>query len=521
MRNLQRALLLFFCLALVGLVAASQGFSGVPQPQMATYTGQGISFSYPADWEVQEGGESLSIVPPYGRRRLPDGREWLTHGIFVGSAPQGPDLPQDTENLLRSVQSSNPNLRKMGALEPYTVGGQQALVGRYTNVDASLPSLTEEGFLLTVHADRKLWYWVIFCPQNEGGTCSALFWAVKESIQFVGSVPPLGATLPVSHGRPNVYVEPSITLVRGTFQISAGNVLTHNFSLLPGSGLVAEFQVSGGLNDRIDVFLLDAANYQRYMAGQRFSVFSGTSGAVRGVAKYTFRVPQASVYYLILDNRRAWLMPRQVKLYVYAILPRPTPEHLQTEQALSHSYEMLRQLFVFSDFQIAVRHCGVENAYSDPNITLCVELVENIGDQRLDAAVSFVFFHELGHSLLRLWGLPGWDNEDYADEFATVLMILAKQQAGALQAAQWWASRTSEQEALSKLWVDDRHSVSPQRARNIIRWLNQEDELIRRWYRVFIPNMQSDALRSGLEDADPRIDKELILAELKRRGASP
>lgn len=51
--------------------------------------------------------------------------------------------------------------------------------------------------------------------------------------------------------------------------------------------------------------------------------------------------------------------------------------------------------------------------------------------------------------MMRLWGLPLSDNEDVADEFATVIMILAKQQQPALQAAQWWATQTSQQEALS------------------------------------------------------------------------
>jgi putative metallopeptidase DUF4344 len=263
------------------------------------------------------------------------------------------------------------------------------------------------------------------------------------------------------------------------------------------------------------VWLVDAVNYQLFVAGQQFQYFTGTSGSIRGGAKYTFQVPEANVYYLVLDNSRAWRLPRNVQLYVYAKLPEPTPQ-----QIFNTMYDALKEAFVFDDFQLSIQHCGLENAFSDPNITICTELVESLRDQNLDQALAFILFHELGHTFLRSWAQPGWDNEDMADEFATALLVMGKEDQTALSAAQWWASRTSEQEALAKLWLDDRHTVSPQRARNIIRWVNQPDELTRRWLRVLIPNMQTAALEKALDDADPRIDKALVRGELAKRQLS-
>jgi Zn-dependent protease with chaperone function len=315
-----------------------------------------------------------------------------------------------------------------------------------------------------------------------------------------------------------VYIEPSRTLVRQTVSVAAGRALSYNFPLIQGTLLVAKFQVSGGANDKIKVWLLDALNYQRYLSKQQFSYFQGTSGIVQNTSKCVFRVPQTGIYFLVLDNSGAWLLPRTVQLYVYGILPAAPSETVELQRNLGVSLGSLGELFVFPSFRIEVKHCGVENAFSNPNITVCTELVESLVDKHLDQAVAFVLLHELGHSLMRLWGQPMFDNEDDADQFATVFLILAKQEQTALQAAQWYASQTSEQEALAKLWLDDRHAVSPQRARNIFHWLNQPGDLVQRWFRVFVPNMQTSALLQLLSDSDVRINKEMVRAELRARG---
>ena len=318
----------------------------------------------------------------------------------------------------------------------------------------------------------------------------------------------------------SVAIEPSQPQVRNTIQVAAHQSLQYNFALTTGSALVARFQVSGGANDSIKVWLLDAANFQRYQAHQQFNYFKGTSGSIRNTGNYVFRVPQDNIYYLVLDNSGAWLLPRNVHLYVYDVLPAKSPETLASEKSMAENFSRLGEVFVFPSFRLNVRHCGMENAFSNPNITICTELVETLTDQHLDQALEFVFFHELGHTLLRQWGYPLWDNEDAADEFAAVMLILAKRQQAALQAAQWWASQTNQQEALSKLWIDDRHTVSPQRARNIIHWLNQPNDLLQRWFRVFVPNMQTSALLGALNDASWPTSKDVVRAELRKRGCA-
>ena len=80
----------------------------------------------------------------------------------------------------------------------------------------------------------------------------------------------------------------------------------------------------------------------------------------------------------------------------------------------------------------------------NPNITLCAELVEEMASKNMVGAISFAYLHELAHTLMKQWGLPLWDNEDAADEFATAFLLIGKQDAIALQAAQYWASPEHE-----------------------------------------------------------------------------
>jgi hypothetical protein len=326
--------------------------------------------------------------------------------------------------------------------------------------------------------------------------------------------------VPTAAEEAHVLVEPWQTLVRSTVEVIAGKAVQYNFPLVSGTTLSAQFQVQGGLNDKIQVLLLDADNFQLYSAHRPFKHYPGSPGVIRAIGKYNFKIPHDGVYYIVVDNGRAWLMPRNVTLHLDAILPQSTPTSEQIRAALETQYSTLKRVFIFSDFQTSVAHCGVVNAFSNPNITICVELLEELQASGMAETINFVYLHELGHTLMREWGLPLWDNEDAADEFATAFLLMGKQQKIALQAAQWWASQsTSTQDAVAKIWMDDRHSLSPQRARNIIRWVNNESEIVPRWERVFVPNMQTELLESMLRD--PAVsDKDSVKSELGHRTTS-
>ncbi len=106
-----------------------------------------------------------------------------------------------------------------------------------------------------------------------------------------------------------VFVEPWKTLVRDTVTVNAGQALQYNFTLEAGTKLTALFHVEGGIDDRVQVLLLDSANYQLYTAHRPFAKTPSTSALIQGIGKRNFQVTHDDIYYLLLDNGRAWLLP--------------------------------------------------------------------------------------------------------------------------------------------------------------------------------------------------------------------
>ena len=323
--------------------------------------------------------------------------------------------------------------------------------------------------------------------------------------------------VPAQGGPPTVFVQSSKTLVRQAVTVDAGGRFSYPLPLTQGTVLHFEFQVDGGLTNSVTVGLLDQANLQNLKAQVPYQYLPNTEQTVRGTGKYTFLVPRTGTYYLMVDNSSAWFGSRDVNVYVYALPPRPTPWSREFQRTTQDLYDALKAWFIFDDFKVIYRHCGVENAFSAPDITICLELIEGLREQGVHGAYPFVLFHELGHTLLRVWGDAQYDNEDLADEFAVMASILLDLQPNAMDAARWFANRTSEINAGARLWMVDRHTVSPQRAHNIIQWLNEPSDLMRRWQPRLVSRMQTEYLQRLDGRTNEWVDHAVIRAELAKR----
>ena len=116
-----------------------------------------------------------------------------------------------------------------------------------------------------------------------------------------------------------------------------------------------------------------------------------------------------------------------------------------TIRFLRESTDRIEAVYRVPTITLRVRPCGVVNAFSSPDITLCTELMDTMHREGWHDAIRVVLYHELAHSLLRLWELPGYDNEDLADEFA--VLHAADSPKAIEQISRWFESRNALQKA--------------------------------------------------------------------------
>jgi putative metallopeptidase DUF4344 len=240
---------------------------------------------------------------------------------------------------------------------------------------------------------------------------------------------------------------------------------------------------------------------------------------------FSVTIPAPGDYVVVLDNRAA-AEPRTITVTVRATpgnqegaLP---PQLSEVERQLSEIERQLTRLFIFEPFPIRVQRCGIPQAFSGPSgIILCQEfgkkLLTTLGDKtKASDTLLFTLFHELGHMLLQQWQYPFFANEEVADEFATALLVMLGQQERVRVATEFLAANPSMAEALAKVYRDDRHPLSVQRARNILRWL-RDPQLVHKWQKIFVPHMHTVMLKQLERQPTAWTDPALVAQELATR----
>jgi len=317
-----------------------------------------------------------------------------------------------------------------------------------------------------------------------------------------------------------VSVKPSEHIIKQAFTLPASGCAEAHMHLEHNADLYGSYIVQGAMDNRLDIELLDEWNRNLRVARQPYQHFNAMSGTVNGGATLKFKAPKDGNYFIEFCNGKALLLSRSVYVDLYTTRSKLTAAEENLRAGIEKIVAKIRSDLMLPSFDVQLAPCGVENAFSNPNITICNEIVESFPREQAPQLFTFVFLHELGHTVLKLWGLPGWDNEDMADEFASAVLLLGSQPVIADSAANWWLSKTQnvQTEALAKIGIDDRHSLSIQRARNIHRWAQDDGELSQRWIALFAPHMADNYLAESLHDKRFEKNQALIQEASKRKG---
>lgn len=196
------------------------------------------------------------------------------------------------------------------------------------------------------------------------------------------------------------------------------------------------------------------------------------------------RLPSKEGIAVILMNQGR--LPVLFELTVFRLGSRPSNIAAGFKRYVELPVLALDHVYKLPKFRVQVKPCGSSNAYSNPDTVICTELLAELSEKGLTGALYPILLHELAHSLLFLWDLPGYDNEDVADEFAAIFLAHFRPDL-VDDYIKWLDLNDSVTEAVVQLVQGDRHTLSVQRARNLKIALTKSDELTRRWSRLLSP----------------------------------
>jgi len=244
------------------------------------------------------------------------------------------------------------------------------------------------------------------------------------------------------------------------------------------------------------------------------------TGKVDRQLSFSVTVSEAGDHYLVLDNRRG-LESRAVKVTVQAA-PSASDRLQAADKVMKFVELQLAQAFIFDPFPIGVKQCGRPNAFAqEPGVFLCTEYVAHLYDvlknkEKVLDFLSFSIFQEVGRELLQRWDHPQAKKVETADELAVALMLMLNQRGRVIGAADFAVKNPSAFKAMTKLFQDERHPLSAQRAKNVLKWAKDSD-FLRKWQSFLVPHMQTALLKRLKQKPTAWTDLTLVEKELASR----
>jgi hypothetical protein len=159
----------------------------VPRPasRYAQYNeGNVFRVSVPSNWKELGSNNSVTFAPEgaYGSQ---NGNSVFTHGMELGvTRNESHDLNTATNELIQSLQQSNPRLSRPGNYDRGSMGGRQALHTVLSNVSDVTGGQEVIEIYTTQLSDGSLFYAFGVAPREEYNGYTSVFRKVVNSIQF-------------------------------------------------------------------------------------------------------------------------------------------------------------------------------------------------------------------------------------------------------------------------------------------------------------------------------------------------
>ena len=172
----------------VPLATAGGGPPPPPSGHFAEFQGSSYSLKYPDNWGQSGDNGSASFAPPGGVVQGSDGQGALAYGMVVSVTPvQGESndsnaLANATQQLIQSLQKSNPNMRVVREASAVKFNGQPGL-WTYLSNDSPAGG-PETDWLITVLHPQGLLSFLSVAPQAAYSDYDKTFSAILDSVRL-------------------------------------------------------------------------------------------------------------------------------------------------------------------------------------------------------------------------------------------------------------------------------------------------------------------------------------------------
>jgi peptidase M48-like protein len=155
-----------------------------PSSQFRTYdAGNSLRVSVPSNWQAFDGTSSVTYAPDGGYFE-DSGQTAFTHGLEIGVTQGTGDLQRDTNQLLRTFERSNADLRVAGNTRRESIGGRDGLTTPLRNVSEVTGEPEYVALSTTQLADGNVLYLIGVAPQADAGTYEDVFRKVRQNVRI-------------------------------------------------------------------------------------------------------------------------------------------------------------------------------------------------------------------------------------------------------------------------------------------------------------------------------------------------